>query len=61
VVTIHPANQKAFLSTMKGITFGEIGKVTKGKAFTIIGLKGNKIIQADIYNLKAAWQRRLGV
>jgi phosphoribosylformylglycinamidine synthase II len=61
VVTIHPANQKAFLSTMKGITFGEIGKVTKDKAFTIIGLKGNKVIKGDIDKLKAAWQRTLGV
>jgi phosphoribosylformylglycinamidine (FGAM) synthase-like enzyme len=61
VVTVHPANQKAFLSTMKGISLGEIGRVTKGQAFIVTGLKGKKIIQGDIYKLKAAWQRTLGV
>jgi len=61
IVTVHPAKQKAFLSMMKGISLGEIGKVTKGRAFVVIGLKGQKIIQGDIYKLKAAWQRTLGV
>jgi phosphoribosylformylglycinamidine synthase len=61
VVTVKPAKQKAFLSIMKGISLGEIGKVTKGKAFVVTGLKGKKIIQGDIYKLKAAWQRTLGV
>jgi phosphoribosylformylglycinamidine (FGAM) synthase-like enzyme len=61
VVTVHPAKQKAFLSMMKGISLGEIGKVTKGKTFIVTGLAGTKIIQADIYKLKAAWQRPLGV
>ncbi len=61
VVTVHPAKQKAFLSMMKGISLGEIGKVTKGKAYVVTGLKGKKIINGDIYTLKAAWQRTLGV
>jgi phosphoribosylformylglycinamidine synthase II len=61
VVTVHPAKQKAFLAIMKGISVGEIGKVTEGKTFIVIGLKGKKIIQGDIYKLKAAWQRPLGV
>ncbi|MCJ7546167.1 MAG: phosphoribosylformylglycinamidine synthase subunit PurL [Deltaproteobacteria bacterium] len=61
VVTVPPAQQKAFLSMMKGISLGEIGKVTKGKTFIVTGLKGKKIIQGDIHKLKAAWQRTLGV
>ena len=48
-------------TTKWGIASGEIGKVTKGKAFVVIGLKGKKIIQGDIQKLKAAWQRTLGV
>jgi len=32
-------------NSRKGISLGEIGKVTKGKAFIVIGLKGKKIIQ----------------
>ena len=61
VVTVHPAQQKAFLSMMKGISLSEIGKVTKGREFIVTSLKGKKIIQGDIYKLKAAWQRPLGV
>jgi phosphoribosylformylglycinamidine synthase len=61
VVTAHPAKQKAFLAIMKGISVGEIGRVIEGKAFIVTGLKGKKIIQGDIYKLKAAWQRPLGV
>jgi phosphoribosylformylglycinamidine synthase II len=60
VVTIHPDKKDTFLSIMKGITLGEIGKVTKGNDFIVTGLKGKTIIQADIYKLKAAWQRTLG-
>jgi hypothetical protein len=45
----------------KGISLGEIGKVTKGKAFIVTGLKGSKVIQGNINKLKEAWQRTLGV
>ena len=61
VVTVHPAKQKAFLSAIKGVPLGEIGTVTKAKKFIVTGLNGKKIIQGDIYKLKAAWQRPLGV
>jgi phosphoribosylformylglycinamidine synthase len=60
VVTIHPEKKDAFLSIMKGITLGKIGKVTKEKNFIVLGLQGKKIIQQDIYKLKEAWQRPLG-
>jgi phosphoribosylformylglycinamidine synthase len=61
VVTLNPTKKDAFLAIMKGIPLGEIGKVTKEKNFIVLGLQGKKIIQADIYKLKAAWQRTLGV
>ena len=61
VVTVRPEKKDAFLSIMKGISLGEIGKVTKGNTFVVTGLNGQKIIQGDIYKLKAAWQRTLGV
>jgi len=48
-------------NSRKGISLGEIGKVTKGKALIVTGLKGKKIIHGDIYKLKAVWQRTLGV
>ncbi|MBW2039223.1 MAG: phosphoribosylformylglycinamidine synthase subunit PurL [Deltaproteobacteria bacterium] len=58
-VTVHPAMQETFVSIMKGICLGEIGRVTKGRRFIVIGLKGEKVIQGDIYRLKEAWQRPL--
>jgi phosphoribosylformylglycinamidine (FGAM) synthase-like enzyme len=61
VATVHPEKKTAFLAMMKGATLGEIGRVIDGKAFIVTGLKGVKIIQGDIYKLKAAWQRPLGV
>jgi phosphoribosylformylglycinamidine (FGAM) synthase-like enzyme len=61
VVTVNPAKKDAFLSIMKGIPLGEVGRVTKGNNFMVTGLKGKKIIQGDIDKLKAAWQRTLGV
>jgi phosphoribosylformylglycinamidine synthase len=61
VVTVHPEKKNAFVAMMKGVSLGEIGKVTKGKAFVVTGLKGKEIIQGDIYKLKAAWQRTVGV
>jgi len=60
VVTIHPEKKEAYLAIMKGIALGEIGKVTKGRKFVVIGLKGKKTIHGDIYKLKEAWQRTLG-
>jgi phosphoribosylformylglycinamidine synthase II len=59
VVTIHLEKKDAFLAIMKGIHLGEIGQVTKEKDFIVTGLKGNKIIKADIYQLKEAWQQPL--
>jgi len=61
VVTVHPEKKDAFIAMMKGITLGEIGRVIEGKDFIVTGLKGKKIIRGDIYKLKAAWQRTLGV
>ena len=61
VVTIHPEKKDAFLVTMKDIPLGEIGTVIKRKQFIVTGIKGKKIIQADIYKLKAAWQLTLGI
>jgi phosphoribosylformylglycinamidine synthase len=61
VVTINPEKKDAFLAIMKGTPLEGIGRVTKGNQFIVTGLKGKKIIQADIYKLKEVWQRTLGI
>jgi len=38
-----------------------MGVTHRHLSFFWFGLKGQKIIQADIYKLKKAWQRPLGV
>jgi phosphoribosylformylglycinamidine synthase II len=59
VVTVHPENQAAFEECLQGKVFTPIGRVVEGKDFTIVGLQGKVVVQADIYKLKEAWQRPL--
>ncbi len=59
VVTVHPKNQAAFEECLQGKVFAAIGRVVEGNNFTIFGLKGKVVVQADILQLKEAWQRPL--
>ncbi|MBI5968713.1 MAG: phosphoribosylformylglycinamidine synthase subunit PurS [Deltaproteobacteria bacterium] len=59
VVTVHPENQAAFEDCLKGNTYSEVGKVTKGSNFQVIGLNGKVVVRADIFDLTEAWQRPL--
>jgi len=36
-----------------------VGKITEEKTFLVHGLKGNRVIRADILGLKEAWKRPL--
>ena len=42
-----------------GGIYSVIGKVKKDKRFKVYGLNGKLIINADIYELKEAWQKTL--
>lgn len=59
VVTIHPSAKSEFEEVMKGNAVVEVGKVTPDRTLVINGLKGNTIIEEDIYRLKEIWQRPL--
>ena len=59
LVTIYPKDKDVFEKIMKDCIFSQIGKVREDKTFKIIGLNGNVVILADIYELKEAWQRTL--
>ena len=59
VVTISPAAKKSFEDMMKGIAMGQVGEVLAEGLLKIDGLAGNRIIEEDINELKAAWQRPL--
>ncbi len=59
IVTISPDRKKTFEDLFRNTVFGEIGKVIRQEIFQVTGLKGEKIIEANIYDLKEAWQRPL--
>jgi phosphoribosylformylglycinamidine synthase II len=59
VVTLDPSKKKAFEALLGEAIFGEIGVVSKDEIFQIIGLKGKKIIEANIDDLKESWQKPL--
>ena len=58
VVTIHPENKEKFEQIMNGTEFANIG-IVSGKNLIIKGLKGNEIINSDIFSLKEAWQNTI--
>ena len=59
VVTISPQNKDEFEEVMKGHTISEIGSVVKGNVFKVVGLEGEIVVDADIYDLKEAWKSTL--
>jgi hypothetical protein len=44
---------------MKGITLAHVGEVLAEGILKIDGLDGNRIVEEDINELKAVWQRPL--
>jgi len=59
IAEVRKENKKRFESHMKGISMGLIGRVTGKKGLVIYGINGKKIIDADIDELKEAWQKPL--
>jgi phosphoribosylformylglycinamidine synthase II len=59
VVTISPLAKTAFRRMLKGNVCAEVGRVTVEGTLRIKGLKGNLIIDNDIHELKAVWQKPL--
>ena len=46
---------------MKGFPFARVGRVEEAPRLKVTGFKGNLVIDADIWELKKAWQAPLGV
>jgi len=59
VITVAPDKRDAFESLMKGCCVAEMGRVTTESEFLVRGLYGKDIVQADICDLKEAWQQPL--
>jgi phosphoribosylformylglycinamidine synthase len=59
VVTVVPAAKAAFQRMLKGNVHAEAGRVTAEGTLRIMGLKRTLIVDEDIQELKAVWQKPL--
>ncbi|HVO64934.1 MAG TPA: AIR synthase-related protein [Syntrophales bacterium] len=59
VVTISPAAKESFEEMMRETVFDQVGTVSTERFLKMDGIRGNRIIEEDIRDLKAAWQRPL--
>ncbi len=59
VVTISPAVKESFENFMKGLSVSHVGMVIAEGLLKIDGISGDRIIEEDINELKAAWQKPL--
>jgi phosphoribosylformylglycinamidine (FGAM) synthase-like enzyme len=59
VVTIDPSKKKTFEEFIGEASCGEIGVVTEGEIFRVVGLHKKTVIEANIFDLKEAWQKPL--
>jgi len=59
VATVSPEKNAAFEAAMQGCDYGMVGAVIAEPVFIVNGLKGAKIIEENIGELKEAWQRPL--
>jgi phosphoribosylformylglycinamidine synthase len=58
---IAPQDKDKFEETMSEAAFACIGEVAADKSLEIFGLKGKSILLIPVDELKAAWQKPLGV
>lgn len=61
LVSVRPEDQRRFEAMLAGFPCARIGSVTAAPRLIIRGLQGTTVVDADIRELKAAWQAPLGV
>jgi phosphoribosylformylglycinamidine synthase len=59
IVEVEKKKQKAFEGALKGVSFGLIGCLSRKKEFKVYGIDGKACLNADIAELKEAWQKPL--
>ena len=57
LVEVSLENQTDFEKIMDGVSLSNIGQVTDGEILEIYGLKGDRIVNKSISELKEAWQK----
>lgn len=58
-VTIPPAARESFEEMMKGTIFNQVGTILADGLLKMNGIRGNRIIEEDISELKAVWKKPL--
>lgn len=61
LITVTPENRAAFEEAMSGFDLYLVGEVSSGPKLLICGLDGSMVVDADVLDLKKAWQEPLGV
>ncbi|MEW6349313.1 MAG: AIR synthase-related protein [Thermodesulfobacteriota bacterium] len=61
LVTVHPERQAMFRYRLMAFPMEQIGEVTADPRLRITGIREDVVVDADIRELKAAWQAPLGV
>jgi phosphoribosylformylglycinamidine (FGAM) synthase-like enzyme len=56
---VAPQDKQKFEKTMFGVAFAEIGRVTDNQKFEVYGRGGKPVLNANIAELKEAWQKPL--
>ena len=56
IVEISRPNSAAFEHRMDGVPFGCIGRIVAYPDFIVRGISREKVVSAEIYQLKEAWQ-----
>jgi phosphoribosylformylglycinamidine synthase II len=59
VVEVSPEKQNAFEKALRGLPFSMIGRVEESPEFIVYGLNQKVCVNADIADLKEAWQQPL--
>ena len=59
IVEVATERRAAFEAALGDVPFGQVGVVMEGRRFTVKGLDGRAVVDADIFDLKEAWQAPL--
>ncbi len=59
IAEVAPADKQEFEKILSGVAFAEIGRVTDNNKFEAYGLNGKVVLNANIAELKEAWQKPL--
>jgi phosphoribosylformylglycinamidine synthase subunit PurSL len=61
LISVAPGNESQLVNILGEFSFAKIGEVVEGERLKVTGLNGNVVVDADIRELKAKWQKPLGI